>query len=497
LKLTDPQINSEPLKRRLTVAGIWLLAVNGFIGAGIFGSPAAVAGLMGAYGALLFLGCGLLMLAVILSFAEVSSYFRNTGGPVQYTRTVFGAFTGFQTGWAFYVARLTAFAANINLLVSTLGYFWEDAATGAIRILILLVLCALLAGVNMIGARQAMQSVGILTLLKFIPLLVLVGGGAMYMSPESFGLSPGDPLPDSTTFGTAALLVIYAFVGWEAAVIPAGESRNPSRDMPRALIAALITVTVLYTLIQAASYALLGDGLAATDRPLVEAAHALMGTTGALILMVGVVVSVGGNVASNIFTTPRLTYAMAREGHLPAAFGRVHPTWNTPAFSIGFFGVLVFLLAVYGSFAWLAAISALVRILIYMLCIATIPMLRKRYSDKSSGADLRGNNQGTNPADQTRGSGLAARDALPGDVQKPARDALYKDSHAANEISSQPRETTEIIPFRLPGGYLIPGLALLVCAWLLLSVSSTSIIATLIFLGAGTVLYAWIARKRS
>ncbi|MCC5927278.1 MAG: APC family permease [Bacteroidetes bacterium] len=432
--------DNEPLKRQLTVGGIWLLAINGFIGAGIFGSPAAVAGLMGPYGALLFLGCGMLMFTVILSFAEISSYFKNTGGPIQYTRRVFGPFVGFQTGWAFYVARLTAFAANVNLLVSTMGFFFEGVTGGVGRIITLFLIVGFLAWVNIMGTRQAMTSVGVLTLLKFIPLLVLVLGGAMYLSPEALGISAGTALPDSATFGTAALLVIYAFVGWEAAVIPAGESKNPVRDMPRALIGALLTVTVLYTLIQAASYAVLGDGLAATERPLVEVANAMMGTTGAILLMVGVVVSVGGNVASTIFTTPRLSYAMAREGNLPEFFARVHPAYNTPVGSILFFSVVVFVLSVYGSFVWLAALSALVRILIYMLCIATIPALRK-------------------------------------------------EDRAAD--TGEPR-------FRLMGGYVIPGLAMIICAWLLISVSLVSVAVTAAFLGIGALVYFWMdSQKKS
>jgi amino acid transporter len=430
---------NEPLKRQLTVGGIWLLAVNGFIGAGIFGSPAAVANLMGPYGALLFLACGLLMFTVILSFAEISSYFKNTGGPIQYTRRVFGPFVGFQTGWAFYVARLTAFAANVNLLVSTLGFFFEGVTGGAGRILTLFIIVVFLAWVNIIGTKEAMTSVGVLTLLKFIPLLVLVLGGVLYLSPETIGIGAGAALPDSATFGTAALLVIYAFVGWEAAVIPAGESKNPVRDMPRALIGALLTVTVLYTLIQAASYAVLGDDLATTERPLVEVANAMMGTTGAILLMLGVVVSVGGNVASTMFTTPRLTYAMAREGHLPEFLARVHPAYNTPIGSVLFFSVLVFVLSVYGSFVWLAALSALVRILIYMLCIATIPVLRKQDRDAAS---------------------------------------------------TEPR-------FRLFGGYLIPGLGMAICAWLLISVSWISVAVTAAFLGLGAIVYYWMSSQNT
>ncbi len=418
--------SEEPLIRQLTVLGIWVLAVNGLIGAGIFGSPAEVARLTGAWGPFLFAACGALMLIVVLCFAEVSSYFKNTGGPILYTRTAFGSFVGFQTGWALYVARLTAYAANINLLVNTLGYFQEDVATGVSRILILFGICAVFAWVNIVGAKHAMRSVGLLTLLKFLPLLVLAGMGLAHAAPDTILASPGE-LPGYTEFGTAALLVIYAFVGWEGAVIPAGEAKNPKRDMPRALFWALGTVTLLYITIQAVSYAVLPE-LAESNRPLVAVADRLMGPAGAVLLMGGIIVSVGGNIASNIFTTPRITYALAREGNLPSWFGEVHPSWHTPWVSVLVFSLLAFSLAAYGSFVWLAALSALTRILIYMLCIATIPKLRK-----------------SNPNHDGR--------------------------------------------FRLPLGYSIPFLALLVCAWLLSSVSLQSVVVTFIFLSVGTLLY--------
>lgn len=421
----------EPLIRQLTVVGIWVLAVNGLIGAGIFGLPAEVARLTGAFSPLIFAGCGLLMLAVVLCFAEVSSYFKNTGGPILYTKTAFGPFIGFQTGWTFYVARLTAFAANINLLVSTIGYFWADANSGSVRIVLLFSICALLAWVNIVGAKQAMRSVGILTLLKFLPLLILVGAGLSYVEFDQVLLIPAD-LPGYSEIGLAALISIYAFVGWEGALIPAGEAKNPAQDMPRAMFWALGSVTLLYVAIQYVSLAALPT-LASSSRPLVEVANALMGPTGAIILTIGVVVSVGGNVASNIFTTPRVTYAISREGNLPPWFGEVHKTYLTPANSILFFTVIVFALAAYGSFVWLAAISALTRILIYMLCIGAIPKLRKKM-------------------------------------------------------------TVSTDTYKLPGGYIIPAGALIICTWLLSSISLNSVLFTLVFLGIGTVLYFLMKR---
>ncbi len=419
------QYNEEPLLRQLTVTGIWLLAVNGFIGAGIFGSPAEVARLMGNWGPLLFAGCGLLMLTVILCFAEVSSYFHNTGGPILYARTVFGPFAGFQAGWAFYVARLTAFAANINLLVSTLGYFNEDLTSGAPRILILFVIIGGLAWVNIAGTKRAMNSIGFLTVLKFVPLLALIAVGVFYLDATVLpaGIST---LPDYTSAGTAALLVIYAFVGWEAAVIPAGETKNPSKTIPRALLLALLTVTVLYVAIQYVALAAVPD-LANSARPLVDAANAVMGPVGAVLLTAGIAVSVGGNIASTVVTTPRITYAMGRENTLPAWFSNVHETYRTPHTSILFFTVIVFLLSIYGSFVWLAAVSALVRILIYVLCVLCIPWLRKNRNVESA--------------------------------------------------------------FQLPGGLFIPILAVTVCLWLLSAVSLASWIPTLLFLSVGTVLF--------
>jgi amino acid transporter len=178
----------------------------------------------------------------------------------------------------------------------------------------------------------------------------------------------------------AALLVIYAFVGWEGAVVPAGEARNPARDMPRALILAMVVVTVLYVLVQAVAVAVLPD-LAASERALVDVGAVLFGPAGAVLLTVAVVVSVAGNLAGTMVSAPRMTYALARDGSLPAWFGEVHPSTRTPMKSIVFFSVLVFLLGVYGSFVWLAAMSALVRVLIYMACIGAMPRLRRRFGE--------------------------------------------------------------------------------------------------------------------
>ena len=378
-RTTRPDGAAEPaeaLVRQLSAWGIWLLAVNSMIGAGIFGVPAGAAALTGAWSPLVFLGCGLLLAAVLLCLAEVASRFQGTGGPIVYLRTAFGPLAGFQAGWAFYLARVTAFAANVNLLVATLAFFWPALGGGVLRVVLLALVIGSLAFVNIIGARQAMRSIGVLTVLKFFPLLLLVAVGLAWLDPGEL-LPDAGTLPPALDFGTAALLVIYAFVGWENALVPAGETRNPGRAIPVGLFWALGGVTVLYILIQVVSLAVLPE-LGASERPLVDVGAAMFGPFGAILITAAVVVSIGGNSAGAMFTAPRLTYALAREGSLPAWFGHVHPAYRTPARSILVFAVAGFLLASYGSFIWLAAMSSLVRVGIYMACIAAMPRLRQR-----------------------------------------------------------------------------------------------------------------------
>ncbi len=426
---TSRTSEDEGLVRQLGAWGIWLLAVNSMIGAGIFGVPAGAAALLGVWSPLVFIACALLLFAVMLCFAELASYFRNTGGPILYMQEAFGPLAGFQAGWAFYIARVTAFAANLNLVVAAIGFFWGPATGGLTRVILIGAVVAGLAWVNVLGVRQAMRSIGVLTVLKFLPLVALVVFGLGALHGEAFP-SSATPIPATVDFATAALLVIYAFVGWEAAVVPAGETRKPSRDVPRALFWALGVVTVLYVAIQSVSLAVL-PGLAESERPLVEVGEVLFGPWGALFITLGIIVSVGGNVAGTMFTASRLTYSLAREGGLPAWFSSVHLRFHTPANSVVFLAVLVFALAVYGEFFWLAAMSALVRVLIYMGCIAAMPRLRMR--------------------------------------------------HGHNEDA-----------FRTPGGWTVPVAAFCVCAILLTQVSAQSVISTLGALVVGSLLYAGV-----
>lgn len=373
-----PPYPSETLARTLGTWGVALLAINGLIGAGIFGLPGGAASLAGEYSPAVYVLCALLILPVVLSFSEAASYIRGTGGPIRYADEAFGPFFGFQVGWLLYVSSVTGLAANSVLLVDNIGFFWAGAATGTGRIVLLALVWIILTGMNAVGSVRALRALAVLTVLKLAVLLLLVGAGIAIFGSGVLPDMQSD-VPPARAFGTATLLLVYAFAGFESAVIPGGETRRPARDMPAGLISTLGSVAVLYVLIQLVSLRAVPD-LAGSTTPLLDVAGALIGPTGPVILMFGVVVSVGGNLLRGAFANPRATYALALDGRLPGWFGAVHQRFGTPLNSIAFFGMLSFILAVQGSFIWLATASVVPRLVVYAVVSAATPRLRRAHA---------------------------------------------------------------------------------------------------------------------
>jgi amino acid transporter len=362
-----------------------LLIINGMIGGGIFGVPAEAARLAGAFSPWVFAICALLQLPILLCFAQLASYFTGTGGPALYAGTAFGPIVGFQTGWCLYIARLLAFAANVNLLVDSLAYLLGGAIGSRLRVALLFVACGLLSLANAAGVRGAMHWLGGLTVLKFVPLIALVLFGLLMLHPNLHVTMP----VNVHGLGAATLLVIYVYTGFESGLVVAGEARDPKRDVPRALLVGLSVSAGLYVLIQAVSVAAL-PGLASSARPLVDVGGVLMGPWGALLLTAAATVSVAGNLFGSMFSTPRITYRLALDGQLPSWFGAVHPIYKTPVSSIAFFGAACFLIAASSGFVWLASLSVVTRLLLWLVCIAAIPRLKNRFADTQNVVRLAG-----------------------------------------------------------------------------------------------------------
>lgn len=414
------------LKRDIGLLGAGLLVLNGLIGAGIFALPGKVAANAGLLSPWLFLLVGLLFLSVVLTFAELASYYERSGGPVLYTRDAFGPLAGFSTGWVLFVSRVTSFAANATVMALYLGSLLPWFATDPGRTLTTVVVIGGLTWVNVLGVKDGVRTMLVLSILKLTPLFLIVGAGLTEVTGITF-------IPAAPYFveqlGPTTLLLIYAYVGFETIGITAGETRNPRSNLPRALVATALAIALVYFLIMLVFVSVIPPEAYATAT-LVDMGRQIAGPLGAAGITVAAVFSIGGNLSQSMIGAPRLLYALGENGLIPRQFAHVSERYRTPSVAIMAMGALALLLALSGTFAQLAVASSLSRLLAYVLSICALPTIRRRASEEGR-------------------------------------------RHA----------------FRLKGGYLIPLLGLGICLWLIAQTTRENWIAVGALLALGVCLY--------
>src|SRR6266853_785914 len=360
--------------------GRWSLAalvVNSIIGSGIFALPADVARLIGGASPWAVLVAGAAAGVIMACFAEVASQFTAAGGPYLYTRAAFGRLVGIEMGWMLWLVRLAAPAATANLFVIYCGEFWPHAAKPLPRFLILTFLYGILTLINYRGVRASTQVSNVFTVAKLVPLFLVAIVGSFYLLA---GHKAAPILPGGAGAGAwlkACLLLVFAYGGFETALTPLSEAKNPRRDAAFALFTALITCTLLYSTIQWVVVGILPDP-AHSERPLADVARMVFGNGGAAFVSVGALVSVVGYLSANILGVPRITFALAENGDFPSIFAAIHPRFRTPYVSILAFAVLSWLLALFGSFTWNATLSAVARLLYYGLVCSALPVFRRK-----------------------------------------------------------------------------------------------------------------------
>jgi APA family basic amino acid/polyamine antiporter len=360
--------------------GRWSLAaltVNSIIGSGIFGLPSVLAALLGIYSVGAVLLAGAAMGVVMLCFAEVSSYFTQAGGPYLYARTAFGRWAGIQTGWMLWLVRIAAPAATADLFVTYSAEFWPKATQPLPRFVILTVLFGIIAVANVRGVRTGTTVNNAFTIGKLLPLLFVIVAGGVYLAGHHAGGVVGQPAPGMNAWLKTMLPLVFAYGGFETALTPMGEASNPRRDAAFGLLAALLTCTIIYTLIQWVVVGVLPDP-AHTARPVADVARVIFGNTGAALVSLGALVSAFGYLSANMLAVPRITFALAEGGDFPAVFAAIHAKFRTPYFSIVVYALLTWLLAILGNFTWNLTLSAVARLFYYALGCAALPMLRKK-----------------------------------------------------------------------------------------------------------------------
>ena len=360
------------LKRALGRWDLTALGVNQVIGGAIFLWPAQVAAQVGAWSPIGFILIGLLSLSVALCFAELSSRFDATGGPYLFTRAAFGDFVGFEIGWMQWFSRATSQASIMAATAVALGYYWPVLTTGWPRAAFLVALTFTFAWINVRGVRESSSVVNALTIGKLVPLAAFIIVGLAYVQPARLTTLPPITVQQSLAAG---LLLIFIYGGYEVVPVPAGESLDPRRDIPFAMVATIVSVMMVMTLTQIVAQGVLPD-LAGHATPIADAAAAFMGAAGALLIGVGSVVSMTGNNAGQVLSGSRMIFALAEQGQLPWFLARIHPHYRTPANAIVFTSAVALTLALSGSFAQIAVVSALARLLMYAGSAAATLRLR-------------------------------------------------------------------------------------------------------------------------
>lgn len=406
------------------------ICINGMIGAGILILPANIAQLLGGKSLYGYMLAGAAVILVALCFAEASSLFESSGGPYLYAREAFGRFVGFQAGILLTLSRVAGAAAISNAFSAYMGYLWPVLGHGVGRVAAITFVFGVLTFVNYLGIRPGVWTINLLTAGKLIPLVAFCLIGLFFSNAPL-------PQPSPISYASwqqAALLLIYAFGGFEFASIPSEEVIEPRRTLPAVIVFSVCAVVVLYITIHWVAMRTL-PGLATSHAPLADAAQMFLGPAGGILLSVGAILSTTGTTSASILIGSRMLYALGRSGDLPAVFARLDPRYRTPVVSTLLFAAVAYGAAVVGSFRQLAELGALTRVLYYTSTCAAIPVLRRKKSGEGRG-------------------------------------------------------------FTLPGGWTIPALGLSVCLWLLSGSSRQQALITAAAMLGGTVLYGISALMR-
>ena len=363
------------LVRAIGTRQLTLSIINVTIASSIFLMPATVAERLGAAAPIAYVVCATLMTLIALCFAAAGSRVSSTGGLYAYIDTAFGGFAGFLGGYLYSVTACLSVASVAAAFAGTAGVIWPMFATGSARSLLLAVLFAALAAVNVRGITPGIRLIEVITAAKLIPLLFLVFAGVWSLNVDFLRMS----MPTVSQVGQASIVLLFAFVGVEVALTPSGEIRDPAKTVPRSILTALAVATSTYLAVQTVAQGTLGPELPLfKDAPLVETAGRLFGTGAKVIFLIGMAVSIFGYIAGDMLGTPRALFALARDGVLPSALVRVHPRYRTPALAIVLYAAVVAALAISSSFERLVVMANVSALLLYLMCVAASYQLQRR-----------------------------------------------------------------------------------------------------------------------
>jgi len=429
--------DNESLKRVIGVPGLAATVVNNTIGAGIFALPAVVGIAMGASGVLAYVFCGLIVITIMLCYLEIGTKITESGGSYIYVEKAFGPLAGFIINWLFFFGwGVLGSAAIWNVLADSLAVLFPVFLNPLMRALLFFMLLGSLVIINITGAKNSVKFVTYITVVKIVPLIAIAIFGISHIKTNNLHW---DHLPTLQTTGSSVLALFFAFVGFETSLSSSGEIKDPAKTIPRGVFLGSITAYIIYIALQVVTQGILGAHINAYKAaPLAAVAEDIIGPVGATILVAAAVISCLGNESGDMLATPRLLYAGAKDGLFPKFLAKVHPKYATPYMAVIVYASLEFVLSVSGGFKQLAILASCTLLIIYLAVILAMLKFR-RQTDPS--------------AEKT---------------------------------------------FRIPGGVLIPVIAIAAIIWLLTTLSGNEILSTAIFIAIVCVIYfimQWFKKK--
>lgn len=363
------------LKRDIGPIALGLNAVNLSIGAGIFVLPGLVAAGLGAAGFVAYLLCGLLIILIMLCFAEAGSKITRTGGAYAYVEAAFGPLAGFLTNSLFWFGFSSlADAAVINVLVELLANWLPMFHNRIWQICFFVVVYTIISVINIRGVKNGAALSVATSLLKIVPLFLLVVLGLSHIDKANFSISAW---PTGAQLGDTALILFFAFMGMETALNNGGEIKQPQKNIPRGILIGVTTVLIIYLCVHFVAQGVLGAALAQhQDAPLAAVATEIAGPVGSTIIMFVTMLSIFGLLSGDVLATPRILYAAAKDRLLPSMLAKVHPRFATPHIAIIFYSFVGVLFASTGTFRQLAGLASSSVLLIYLAVVLSVIKLR-------------------------------------------------------------------------------------------------------------------------
>lgn len=372
----------EGLKRVVGVPGLSLAIVNGVIGAGIFALPGIVGAALGAFAVFGYIICSIMLAAIMLCYAEIGSRVTTSGGSYAYVEEAFGELPGYIINWLFCFGwGIIGSAAMVNILADFLAILFPAFANPLTRGLFFFILMGFMIFINIRGARQGIRLIKLITVIKLLPLIGIIIFGFSQVKTANLHWEHVPPLK---TFSNTALILFFAFAGFETSLGVSGEFKNPKRTVPMGICLGGIIILLVYMLLQTVTQGVLGAEITLfKDAPLAAVAEKIIGPAGATILLITAAISCFGSITADVMATPRSLFAGSNNGMFPKFLGKVHAKHATPHLAIATYGLLIFIFSITGGFKQLAVLASAAILLVYLAVILATIKLRKQKQQTS------------------------------------------------------------------------------------------------------------------